>query len=199
MSNPLRLEQWPIGRLRGYEHNPRKNDEVVDKMVASIKEFGFRIPIVAQSDGLVVDGHLRLKAAIQLGLKDVPVVLADELTEPQVKGFRLLANKSANWADWDNEKLAKELESLSSDGPCEVFTGFSDDEIEEIASLANMEITDVDKSTIDQTKFGRETSIKVVLPPADLRLFELAIQKTGKLNRAEAVRIICEAYYGEER
>ena len=70
-------------------------------MASAIKEFGFRIPIVAKSDGGVVDGHLRLKAARKLGLADVPVALADELTDTQIKAFRLLANRSASWAEWD--------------------------------------------------------------------------------------------------
>jgi ParB-like chromosome segregation protein Spo0J len=190
---------WPIGRLRAYEHNPRKNDAVVPDMVKSIKEFGFRLPILAKPDGEVVDGHLRLKAAFELGLTEVPVLLADDLTETQVKAFRLLANRSANWATWDNDLLAQELESISSEGYGEVFSGFSADEIEEINMLASLEVVDVEKSTIDETKFGRETSIKVVLPPGDLRIFELAIQKTGEFNRAAAVRVICEAYCGEKR
>lgn len=108
----LNVEQWPIERLIPYARNPRKNDAQVDRMCAAIREFGFRIPIVAKSDGTVVDGHLRLKAAQKLGLKDVPVALADELSDVQVKAFRLLANQSANWAEWDNELLALELEEL---------------------------------------------------------------------------------------
>lgn len=199
MQNRIAFDYWPIGRLVQYENNPRKNDAVVDEMVRSIEDFGFRIPIVARSDGLVVDGHLRLKAAIKIGLAEVPVVLADGLTEAQIKGFRLLANRSANWANWDNDLLAKELESIANEGHGEVFSGFSDDEIAEISSLASLEIVDVDGKTIDETKFGRETSIKVVLPPSDLKIFELAIQKTGEFNRATAVRIICEAYCGQKR
>lgn len=108
----LNVEQWPIERLIPYARNPRKNDAQVDRMCAAIREFGFRIPIVAKSDGTVVDGHLRLKAAQKLSLKDVPVALADELSDVQVKAFRLLANQSANWAEWDNELLALELEEL---------------------------------------------------------------------------------------
>ncbi|WP_294625623.1 ParB/Srx family N-terminal domain-containing protein [uncultured Bilophila sp.] len=108
----LKVEQWPIDRLIPYARNPRKNDAQVDRMCAAILEFGFRIPIVARSDGSIVDGHLRLKAARKLGLKDVPVALADELSDVQVKAFRLLANQSANWAEWDNELLALELEEL---------------------------------------------------------------------------------------
>jgi ParB-like chromosome segregation protein Spo0J len=102
----LKLEHWAPERLVGYARNPRKNDAVVDRMAEAIREFGFRIPIVAKSDGSVVDGHLRLKAAQALGLDSVPVVLADDLSEAQIKAFRLLANRSATWAEWDNELLA---------------------------------------------------------------------------------------------
>lgn len=108
----LTFENWPIEKLIPYARNPRKNDAVVDRMVSAIREFGFRIPVVAKSDGTVVDGHLRLKAANILGLKEIPVVLADELTDAQVKAFRILANRSASWADWDPELLKIELEEL---------------------------------------------------------------------------------------
>ena len=108
----LTVQQWPIARLIPYARNPRKNDAAVEKMCAAIREFGFRIPVVARSDGSVIDGHLRLKAAQRLGLADVPVALADDLTEAQIKAFRLLANRSAAWAEWDDELLALELQDL---------------------------------------------------------------------------------------
>jgi ParB-like chromosome segregation protein Spo0J len=108
----LKVEEWPVKRLVPYARNPRKNDEQVDRMAGAIREFGFRIPVVAKSDGTIVDGHLRLKAAMKLGMETVPVALADELTEAQVKAFRILANKSANWAEWDVELLALELDEL---------------------------------------------------------------------------------------
>ena len=110
----LKVETWSIDRLIPYARNPRRNDEQVDRMCSAIKEFGFRIPIVAKSDGSVVDGHLRLKAAQKLGLKEVPVALADELTDAQVKAFRILANKSSNWAEWDTDLLKLEVRSLKS-------------------------------------------------------------------------------------
>jgi len=126
----LTLQHWPIDRLVEYARNPRKNDEAVDRMCGAIREFGFRIPIVARSDGAVVDGHLRLKAARKLGLNEVPVVLADELTEAQIKAFRLLANRSATWAEWDEELLWLELTELEQQGFDLDFTGFDLDEIE---------------------------------------------------------------------
>lgn len=125
----LKVEEWPIDRLVPYARNPRKNDAVVAKMVSAIREFGFRIPIVAKSDGSIVDGHLRYKAAQEMGLQTVPVALADELTETQVKAFRLLANRSANWAEWDDDLLKLELEELrAEDFPIEMI-GFEPEEL----------------------------------------------------------------------
>lgn len=128
----LIIEQWPIEKLIPYARNPRKNDEKVEKMVAAIKEFGFRIPVVAKSDGSVVDGHLRIKAAKVLGLSEIPVALADELSDAQIKAFRLLANRSANWADWDDELLRLEFEELKALDFNLDLTGFDEDEFSSI-------------------------------------------------------------------
>ena len=108
----LKIEQWPIERCIPYCRNPRKNDDAVPKMAGLIKEFGFKVPIVARSDGEVIDGHLRLKAAQFLHMETVPVVLADDWTPAQVKAFRLAVNKSAEWAEWDEDLLKLEIEDL---------------------------------------------------------------------------------------
>jgi ParB-like chromosome segregation protein Spo0J len=89
------LEYWEIGKLIEYARNPRKNDHAVDRVAAAIKEFGFRVHIVAKSYGLIVDGHLRLKAAKKLGMETVPVLLADDMTYAKIKAFRLSVNKMA--------------------------------------------------------------------------------------------------------
>lgn len=140
----LTVEQWPIEKLIPYARNPRKNDEQVDRMVSAIKEFGFRIPIVARSDGSVVDGHLRLKAARKMGMSEVPVALADELTPSQVKAFRLLANQSANWAEWDTDLLKLELEELKADGYDMELTGFDDSELLEMTESSGEGLKDQD-------------------------------------------------------
>lgn len=101
-----------INDLIQYARNPRKNDHAVDRIAAAISEFGFKVPIIAKSDGTIVDGHLRLKAAKKLKLETVPVLLADDLTDAQVKAFRLSVNKMAELADWDEELLKIELEEL---------------------------------------------------------------------------------------
>src|SRR5579862_3234281 len=105
----MQIEIWPIDRFVLYTRNPRKNDAAVDRMCASIKEFGFKVPVLARSSGEVVDGHLRLKAAEKLGIAEVPVILCDDWSDAQVKAFRLLVNRSVTWADWDLELLSLEL------------------------------------------------------------------------------------------
>src|SRR6266849_4086981 len=120
----MEVKIWPIDRLIPYARNPRKNDQAVDRMCASIREFGFKIPCLVRSDGEVVDGHLRLKAARRLGLIEVPVILCDEWTPAQVKAFRLLVNRSVNWAAWDEELLAVELEEIQGLGFDLELTGF---------------------------------------------------------------------------
>ncbi len=103
----------------------------LERMVASINEFGFKIPILARSSGETVDGHLRLKAAQKLGLSEVPVILCDEWTEAQVKAFRLMANRSASWADWDTDLVKLELGELKSLDFDLNLTGFDTLEIDE--------------------------------------------------------------------
>ena len=123
------VEQWPIDRLIFYVRNPRKNDAAVDRMCGSIREFGFKIPVLARGDGEVVDGHLRLKAARKLGITEVPVLLCDERTPQQVKAFRLMVNRSVAWADWDEELLSLELQELSAADFDLSLTGFDPGEI----------------------------------------------------------------------
>src|SRR5580704_5413647 len=104
------IELWPIDRLHEYLNNPRKNDGAIDRMCDSIREYGLKIPCLIRGDGEIVDGHLRLKAARKLGITEIPVILCDEWTSAQVKAFRLMVNKSATWADWDEEALVLELQ-----------------------------------------------------------------------------------------
>lgn len=95
-----------------YENNPRDNDGAVDAVAASIRAFGFKVPIIIDKDNVIVAGHTRLKAAQALGLASVPVIRADDLTEEQVKAFRLADNKTGELATWDFEKLDLELSDL---------------------------------------------------------------------------------------
>ncbi len=161
--NEIKFEHWPTSRLLPYARNPRKNDHVVDQMAAAITEFGFRIPIIARSTGEVVDGHLRLKAALRLGLETVPVILADDLTPAQIKAFRILANRSATWADWDEDLLRLELEELKLDDFDLALTGFDADELLEI--MAGEETTTEGNTDEDAAP---EVPVRPVSKPGDV-------------------------------
>jgi len=101
--------------LQEYENNPRNNDEAIKAVANSIREFGFKVPIVITSDNVIIAGHTRLKASVSLGLEEVPCIIADDLNEEQIKAFRLADNKTAELATWDLSKLEDELANLDMD------------------------------------------------------------------------------------
>lgn len=101
-----------IDELIPYENNPRLNDEAVEYVKNSIKEFGFKVPIVIDKDNVIIAGHTRIKASKELGIKDIPCIIADDLTEEQVKAFRLADNKVAEKSMWDYSKLDEELDNI---------------------------------------------------------------------------------------
>jgi len=104
-----------LEELKPYKNNPRNNDGAVDAVAASIKEFGFKVPIVIDADGEIIAGHTRLKAAKKLGLIEVPCIIADDLTPDQIKAFRLADNKTAELAEWNLELLQLELDDIDLD------------------------------------------------------------------------------------
>ena len=124
------VEMCDINRITPYARNPRRNDEAVDQMCGSLREFGFKVPLLVRGDGELVDGHLRWKAAKKLGLEVVPVVRCDEWTPAQVKAFRLLVNRSASWAEWDADLVALELTDLQELNFDLALTGFDAPEID---------------------------------------------------------------------
>lgn len=109
-----------INELKAYENNPRNNELAVNKVAASIEEFGFKVPIIIDRDNVIIAGHTRLLAAKELGLEKVPCIIADDLTPEQVKGFRLADNRVAEYATWDFQKLDLELQGLDT-MPMEMF------------------------------------------------------------------------------
>lgn len=102
-----------IEDLQSYEFNPRNNDNAVDVVAESIKEFGFKVPIIIDREGVIIAGHTRLRAAKQLGIREVPCIVADDLTPEQIKAFRLADNKTSEFAEWDFSALERELEELT--------------------------------------------------------------------------------------
>ena len=101
MAERLQVVYRKVDELIPYARNPRKNDAAVPEVLASIKEFGFKVPIIVDKDNVIVAGHTRLKAAQMLGMDEVPTIVADDLSEQQIKAFRLVENKVSEAADWD--------------------------------------------------------------------------------------------------
>ena len=108
----MNIVNLKVEELIPYINNPRNNTEAVDKVAASIKEFGFKVPIVIDKDNIVVTGHTRLLASKKLGLQEVPCVIADDLSPAQIKAFRIADNKVSEYAEWDEDMLKVELEEL---------------------------------------------------------------------------------------
>ena len=128
----MRIEMWPVDRVQPYDKNPRINDDAVDAVAASIREFGFRQPIVVDAEGAIVVGHTRWKAAKKLGLTEVPVHVATDLTAEQIRAYRIADNRLAELAEWDYELLPIELSQLGEAGFNLDLLGFDQDELTKI-------------------------------------------------------------------
>lgn len=156
MSYKLKVQYWPIDDVKPYPNNPRNNDDAVEYVANSIREFSFQQPIVVDTDGTIIAGHTRLKAAKRLGMETVPVVVADNLTPAQVNAYRLADNKVAEAATWDMEALAVELEGLEVDFD---MTMFDFDEIGFEPSFGDVE---------DEYEPDESVTVKVLFHDPDL-------------------------------
>ncbi|NLW84469.1 MAG: ParB N-terminal domain-containing protein [Phycisphaerae bacterium] len=144
-SKEYQIEIRDIGSIRPYEKNPRQNDDAVDAVASSLKEFGFRQPIVVDGDGVIICGHTRLKAAQKLGLAKVPVHVAKDLTPDQVKALRIADNKTSDLSDWDYDILPIELAELQEAGFDLGLLAFDEDELSKLLSAEPTEgLTDDD-------------------------------------------------------
>lgn len=178
----MKIEMWKIGKVKPYEKNPRKcKSSAVDTIAKSIKEFGFQQPLVVDKDGVLIVGHARLRASKKLGLKEVPVVVADNLDEEQVKKYRILDNKTNEISEWDFDLLKQEIEEFNLD-----FTDFNLD----FGFPTNTQSEQMDRNAewSDMPEFvyeGREKDVKKLIVHfaswEDVNKFALLIgQKIGE-------------------
>ncbi len=141
----MKIEMWPLAKVKPYEKNPRKNEGAIDAVAKSIQEFGFRVPIVVDGDGVVIAGHTRLKAAEKLGLEKVPVHVARELSPDKVRALRIADNKLHELSSWDMELLPIELGDLQSADFDLSLLGFSAEDLSALmAPAGNDGLTDPD-------------------------------------------------------
>ena len=127
----LQIKYIEIEKVKPYKNNPRRNDKAIEIVKKSIKEFGFKNPIILDKNMEIIAGHTRLLAARELKFKEVPYILANDLTKSQVKAFRIMDNKSAEMADWDLDLLREEFYDLEGSATFNL-TGFSGEEITEL-------------------------------------------------------------------
>ncbi|MCC7409522.1 MAG: ParB N-terminal domain-containing protein, partial [Phycisphaeraceae bacterium] len=128
------VQLWPIETITPYPGNPRQNEDAVEAVAASLREFGFRQPIVVDEQGVIIVGHTRFKAAKKLGLEKVPVHVATDLTPAQVKAYRIADNQTASLAEWDYELLPIELAGLQEVNFDLGLLGFDAEELNRIMS-----------------------------------------------------------------
>ena len=126
----MEVKNIDINKIIPYVNNPRNNKDAIDKVAASIKEFGFKVPIIIDKNNVIVTGHTRILAANKLGLNEVPCIVADDLTEAQIKAFRIADNRVSEFSEWDQELLKIELEGLKELDFNIELTGFELDDLE---------------------------------------------------------------------
>lgn len=148
MDSSMNIVYRQLETISPYEKNPRKNDDAVEYVANSIREFGFKVPIVIDKDGVIVAGHTRYKAAKKLNMEKVPCIVADDLTDEQIKAFRLADNKTAEFAEWDIKLLDSELENIF--GVDMGAFGFEMDDIDQDGGLS--EFDDYDCQTPEEAQ-----------------------------------------------
>lgn len=145
----MQIVMRKVSELVPYERNPRLNDKAVEACAESIRQYGFKVPIIVDRNGVIVAGHTRLKAAKLLKLDEVPVIVADDLTDEQVRAFRLADNKVSDFSIWDNRLLLEELEAIADCG-ADLFTGF---EMGELPGMEQYEANGIDNK-LDADEVG---------------------------------------------
>lgn len=161
-----------------YENNPRNNQGAIEYLANSIKEFGFKVPIVVDKNNTIVAGHTRWLAADSLNMDEVPVVVADDLTEEQVRAYRLVDNKTAEISTWDYSKLAEEIDALSFD-----FTDFGFGELElDVLKNGNDFADDLLDGEMEATQIKEDDGMRTIVIKAaeeELEGIEFILKDAG--------------------
>ena len=170
----LKVEQRPLTALIPYKRNPRRNDAAVERVAASLREFGWKQPIVVDSEGVIVVGHTRFAAAQSLGWTHAPVVVAADLTPEQIRAYRIADNKTAEFATWDPAMLAAEMAELTADQ--QGWTAFTPQEVQAIEWQAGQ----IDQQPAPEVRAGQRDPFEAVT-------FTLHDEQAAVVRRALAI------------
>lgn len=191
--NSLRVEWWPLGKVKPYSKNPRvRSKSLVEKIARSIEEFGWRQPIVVDESGIIVVGHGRYDAAVMRGWGEVPVHAVSGLSKAQIRAYRIADNKLSEESQWDDDLLALERSEIG-----DIFTGF-----DEVMQEINMpELEKLEHESVSRAGEDRKSSIKCVFSMSgdQIAMMERAIAATFTRNRSKALELICRSYLDEKR
>jgi len=176
-----------VDDLIPYENNPRKNDDAVEKVALSISAFGFKVPIVIDKDNVIVCGHTRLKAAKKLGLKTVPCIKADDLSDEQIKAFRLADNKTGELASLDWDQLRQELEDIK-EISMDLY-GFDDNDRLTFSEYFNDPSEDEKKKTVTCEHLQLLRLWSRLLPEYATRRFYTSPKRLSAVNKYSFYRI----------
>ena len=173
MNSSIEIVMRKIGELKPYENNPRHNDMAVDAVAVSIQQFGFKNPVIIDKDGVIVAGHTRYKAAKKLGITDIPCISADDLSDEQIKAFRLADNKTAELAEWDEDLLGKEMQGIINIDMSQFGFSVGEDELgEEMQGIINIDMSQFGFS-VGEDELGEEMqddkyTLKVKIPQYEI-------------------------------
>ena len=148
INNKMNIVYKKVEELIPYVNNPRDNQNAIDKVASSIKNFGFKVPLVIDSQNEIITGHTRLLASKKLGIEEVPVIVADDLSEAQVKAFRIADNKVSEYAEWNEDLLKIEMDTLKELDFDLLDTGFEEFEIDAL-ELKFEEFEDLEDAEAD--------------------------------------------------
>lgn len=196
-----------LSDITPYKNNPRNNDEAVEPVLESIREFGFKVPIIIDKDNVIVAGHTRYKAAKKLKLDTVPCIRADDLTEEQIRAFRLADNKVSEFAKWDNQLLNIELDEIDLDMSLFGFEFVEEEEKEEVEVEFTETLNEEHNyiilyfdNDIDWLQAESLFNIKTVKDYSTRKDGVIKKERKGigrVLNGAEALNKLTEVYFNE--
>ena len=182
------MQYLEIDKIVPYARNPRKNQDI-DKVASSIKEYGFQQPLVLDKDNIIIVGHTRFSAAKKLGLKKIPCLIADKLTESQVKAYRIADNRVAEESKWDNELLNLELIELQKDNIDLENLGFESAELEKIYS------SDVPLFVEPQQQETQETPLEIEdFIPSQVRMIQLFLNSESEPKFKDMISSLQDRY-----
>jgi ParB family transcriptional regulator, chromosome partitioning protein len=199
----MKIEIADINSIKPYENNPRKlSEKAIEKVAMSLKEYGFRQPIVVDKDRIIVVGHTRFRASKKLGFKEVPITIADNLTPEQINGYRIADNRTSQESEWDFQPLQKELSDLADLNFNLELTGFNDSELDNYITFENdvdIDLPDIpneDKKPFQQITFTlHNTQFDIVKNAIDY-IKKQNIDDTINDNRnGNAITEICKLFY----